>query len=46
VTSRTLTVGAVDRLETEGMWLAAAHYPEPFGTVTRDRDGRHRTGRR
>ena len=25
----------LDRIETEGMWLAPAHFPEPFGTVTR-----------
>jgi len=36
----------LDRLETEAMWLAPAHFPEPFGTVTRDTGGRHWTGRR
>ena len=36
----------LDRLEAETMWLAPAHFPEPFGTVTRDPDGRHWTGRR
>jgi glyoxylase-like metal-dependent hydrolase (beta-lactamase superfamily II) len=36
----------LDRLETEGMWLAPAHFPEPFGTVTADAEGRHWTGRR
>ena len=25
----------LDQLESEGMWLAPAHFPEPFGTVTR-----------
>jgi glyoxylase-like metal-dependent hydrolase (beta-lactamase superfamily II) len=25
----------LDRLETEAMWLAPAHFPEPFGTVIR-----------
>jgi glyoxylase-like metal-dependent hydrolase (beta-lactamase superfamily II) len=35
----------LDRIETEGMWLAPAHFPEPFGTVTRV-EGAHRwTGR-
>ena len=36
----------LDRLEAEGIWLAPAHFPEPFGTVTRDPDGCHWTGRR
>jgi glyoxylase-like metal-dependent hydrolase (beta-lactamase superfamily II) len=36
----------LDRLEAESMWLAPAHFPEPFGTITRDPDGRHWTGRR
>jgi glyoxylase-like metal-dependent hydrolase (beta-lactamase superfamily II) len=36
----------LDRLETEAIWLAPSHFPEPFGTVTRDADGRHWTGRR
>jgi glyoxylase-like metal-dependent hydrolase (beta-lactamase superfamily II) len=36
----------LDRVEAEAMWLAPAHFPDPFGTVTRDRDGRHWTGRR
>jgi glyoxylase-like metal-dependent hydrolase (beta-lactamase superfamily II) len=36
----------LDRVESEGMWLAPAHFPEPFGTVTRDADGRHWEGRR
>ena len=36
----------LDRLEAETMWLAPAHFPEPCGTVTRDPDGRHWTGRR
>ena len=35
----------LDRVETEGMWLAPTHFPEAFGTVTRV-DGAHRwTGR-
>ena len=36
----------LDRLEAEAVWLAPSHFPEPFGTVTRDPDGRHWTGRR
>ena len=36
----------LDRLEAEALWLAPAHFPDPFGTVTRDQDGRHWTGRR
>jgi hypothetical protein len=36
----------LDRIETEGMWLAPAHFPEPFGTVTRAGDGRRWQGRR
>jgi len=36
----------LDRLEAESMWLAPAHFPEPFGTITRDPAGRHWTGRR
>jgi glyoxylase-like metal-dependent hydrolase (beta-lactamase superfamily II) len=36
----------LDRLEDEAMWLAPSHFPEPFGTVTRDGEGRHWTGRR
>ena len=36
----------LDRVETEGMWLAPAHFPEPFGTVTRAGDVRHWEGRR
>jgi glyoxylase-like metal-dependent hydrolase (beta-lactamase superfamily II) len=35
----------LDRIETEGMWLAPAHFPEPFGTVTRVEGGRRWTGR-
>ena len=34
----------LDRLEREAIWLAPAHFPEPFGTVTRDGEGRHWTG--
>ena len=35
----------LDRIETEGMWLAPAHFPpEPFGTVTRAGDGRRWRG--
>jgi glyoxylase-like metal-dependent hydrolase (beta-lactamase superfamily II) len=26
----------LDRVETEAMWLAPAHFPEPFGTVIRE----------
>jgi len=33
------------QLETEGMWLAPAHFPEPFGTVTRVDGARRWTGR-
>jgi glyoxylase-like metal-dependent hydrolase (beta-lactamase superfamily II) len=36
----------LDRIESEGMWLAPAHFPEPFGTVTRAGDGRRWEGRR
>jgi glyoxylase-like metal-dependent hydrolase (beta-lactamase superfamily II) len=36
----------LDQVEREGMWLAPAHFPEPFGTVTRDGGARHWTGRR
>ena len=36
----------LDRIENEGMWLAPAHFPEPFGTVTRAGDGRRWQGRR
>jgi glyoxylase-like metal-dependent hydrolase (beta-lactamase superfamily II) len=25
----------LDRVEAEGMWLAPAHFPEPFGSITR-----------
>ena len=25
----------LDQVESERMWLAPAHFPEPFGTVTR-----------
>ena len=35
----------LDRVEGEGMWLAPAHFPEPFGTVTRVEGGRRWTGR-
>jgi glyoxylase-like metal-dependent hydrolase (beta-lactamase superfamily II) len=35
----------LDRLETEAMWLAPAHFPEPFGTVTRADGTRHWEGR-
>ena len=35
----------LDRVEAEAMWLAPAHFPEPFGTVTRSGDGRHWSGR-
>jgi hypothetical protein len=30
----------------QSLWLAPAHFPDPFGTVTRDRGGRHWAGRR
>jgi hypothetical protein len=36
----------LDRLEAEAIWLAPSHFPDPFGTITRDPDGRHWTGRR
>ena len=35
----------LDQVEAEAMWLAPAHFPEPFGTVTRSGDGRHWSGR-
>jgi hypothetical protein len=35
----------LDRVEGEGMWLAPAHFPEPFGTVSRVEGGRRWTGR-
>jgi len=35
----------LDQLESEGMWLAPAHFPEPFGTVTRVDGARRWTGR-
>jgi len=35
----------LDRIEAEGMWLAPAHFPEPFGTVTRVEGARCWTGR-
>lgn len=36
----------LERVEAEGMWLGPAHFPEPFGTVTRVEGGRRWTGRR
>jgi glyoxylase-like metal-dependent hydrolase (beta-lactamase superfamily II) len=36
----------LDQVEAEAIWLAPAHFPEPFGTVTRSGDGRHWSGRR
>jgi glyoxylase-like metal-dependent hydrolase (beta-lactamase superfamily II) len=33
------------RVEGEGMWLGTAHFPEPFGTVTRVEGGRRWIGR-
>ena len=35
----------LDQLESEGMWLAPAHFPEPFGTVTRGDGARRWAGR-
>ena len=35
----------LDQVEHEGMWLAPAHFPEPFGTVTRVEGERRWTGR-
>jgi glyoxylase-like metal-dependent hydrolase (beta-lactamase superfamily II) len=35
----------LDQLEAEGMWLAPAHFPEPFGTVTRVDGARRWAGR-
>jgi hypothetical protein len=32
--------------EVEAMWLAPAHFPEPFGTVTREDGTRRWQGRR
>jgi glyoxylase-like metal-dependent hydrolase (beta-lactamase superfamily II) len=34
----------LDEVESGRMWLVPAHFPEPFGTVTRAGDGRHWTG--
>jgi glyoxylase-like metal-dependent hydrolase (beta-lactamase superfamily II) len=37
----------LERVETEAMWLAPSHFPEPFGTLVRDDDGGRRwRGRR
>jgi glyoxylase-like metal-dependent hydrolase (beta-lactamase superfamily II) len=36
----------LDEVETGPMWLAPAHFPEPFGTVERAGDTRHWAGRR
>jgi glyoxylase-like metal-dependent hydrolase (beta-lactamase superfamily II) len=36
----------LERVETEAMWLAPAHFPEPFGTLSRDGGGRRWQGRR
>jgi len=36
----------LERVETESMWLAPAHFPEPFGTVDRVEGGRRWNGRR
>jgi glyoxylase-like metal-dependent hydrolase (beta-lactamase superfamily II) len=36
----------LDLLEAEDAWLGPAHYPEPFGTVARDGEGRHWRPRR
>jgi glyoxylase-like metal-dependent hydrolase (beta-lactamase superfamily II) len=35
----------LDRIETEAMWLAPAHFPEPCGTVTREDGARRWQGR-
>ena len=35
----------LERLEAEAMWLAPAHFPEPFGTVARAGGGRRWEGR-
>jgi glyoxylase-like metal-dependent hydrolase (beta-lactamase superfamily II) len=35
----------LDRIEAEAMWLAPAHFPEPFGTVTREDGTRRWQGR-
>jgi glyoxylase-like metal-dependent hydrolase (beta-lactamase superfamily II) len=34
----------LDQVEAEGMWLAPAHFPEPFGTVSRVDGGRRWRG--
>jgi glyoxylase-like metal-dependent hydrolase (beta-lactamase superfamily II) len=34
----------LDQIEAEGMWLAPAHFPEPFGTVSRVDGGRRWRG--
>jgi glyoxylase-like metal-dependent hydrolase (beta-lactamase superfamily II) len=36
----------LERVESEAMWLAPAHFPEPFGTVARVEGGRRWRGRR
>jgi glyoxylase-like metal-dependent hydrolase (beta-lactamase superfamily II) len=36
----------LERVETEAMWLAPAHFPEPFGTVARVEGSRRWRGRR
>ena len=35
----------LDRVETEAMWLAPSHFPEPFGTVARVEGARRWQGR-
>jgi glyoxylase-like metal-dependent hydrolase (beta-lactamase superfamily II) len=35
----------LDRIETEAMWLAPAHFPEPFGTIARVDGDRRWKGR-
>ncbi|HWD42448.1 MAG TPA: MBL fold metallo-hydrolase [Actinomycetota bacterium] len=35
----------LERIETEAMWLGPAHFPEPFGTVTRAGGARRWEGR-
>ena len=35
----------LERVESEAMWLAPAHFPEPFGTVARVEGGRRWRGR-
>jgi glyoxylase-like metal-dependent hydrolase (beta-lactamase superfamily II) len=39
--ARRTRLALLDRVEAEGMWLAPAHFPEPFGTVVGTEGRRH-----